>query len=150
MDCGAPISGWDWNPFAKKRTASTSVIYKHKTRIMCANINSDKSGTDSNGYSYAGTWDTPGYRHENFIVRKEDFVDFEFDDPSRKFYCKGSNPRYYGIRSERFWWDSNHYFYTEYQAKCPNIQWSILNRNNYIPSNLNINKNYFKEIRFKS
>jgi hypothetical protein len=150
MEFGSPITGWDWNPFAKKRKASTRVTYKYKNRIMCANINSDKSGRDSNGYSYAGTWDTPGYKHENFIIHKNDFVDFKFDDPSIEFYNKDLNPRYYGIRSERFWWDNHHYFYRELGAKCPNIQWSILTQNNFIPSNLNINKNYFQEILFKA
>ena len=149
MDSGIPLTGWKWNAFSKRRRQSTQVIFRNKMDFMTASINSVNSGIDSNGNSLAGVWDTPGYRHETIVCRKEDFQNFKFDNPAESFYTESNDPRYYGIRSERFWWPSHHPFMVDLKANSPNLQWSVLMKHGYVPPLKNHNKNYFREISNK-
>ena len=146
MEYGIPITGWKWRSFSKRRKDSTSVLFKKSNRIMVASINSLKSGVDTYKRPLAGVWDTPGYRHESIVFRNEDFQSFKFDNPESDFYSEFGDPRYYGIRSERFWWPESHDFSLKFKAKAPNIQWSILMKYGFIPPIKSSNEKYFREL----
>jgi hypothetical protein len=149
LDSGIPLTGWNWNAFSKRRSQSTQVIFRNKIDFMIASINSANSGADSYGNSLEGVWDTPGYRHETLVFRKEDFQNFKFDNPAKDFYLESNDPRYYGIRSERLWWPIYHPFTTNFKVNSPNLQWSILMKHGYVPPLINQNKKYFREISKK-
>jgi hypothetical protein len=149
LDSGIPLTGWKWNFVSKRRKQSTQVIFRNKINFMIASINSVGSGVDSFCNSLNGVWDTPGYRHETLVFRREDFQNFKFDDPAQDFYLKFDDPRYYGIRSERFWWPNYHPFAMDFKVNSPNLQWNILMKYGYVPPLRNQNEKYFREISKK-
>lgn len=150
LNSGIGIAGWDWHFEARNRPHQIQHKFVDtRGNIMIANENTTKSGIDPQGNSFNMTWDTPGYRDETFVVSARDFIEFQYPDASDIFWQDRNGVRGYGVRAERYWWDTQHTNVHGFKFQSPNIQWFIFDKYKMYPSPFNYYYSYFREIPYE-
>jgi len=142
-----PIVGWHWFRQGKKRSNVIEVRYSNGPEYMSAFLN--KGHELYEGESMFFIYDTPCFRHELISFSMDDFIGFRFPSPTEPYWagkCSKHGVRFYGIRSERMYWDLKDKDKHGIDTSSPNIQWHILMKHKYIPPNHSLLYNYFREL----
>jgi len=147
MDAGVPLTGWEWNPTARRRPhAIPHVVVGRNGNRMRYFENTEATGLDPDGHPFWKMYDTPSYRDETFVVRAEDFLAFDYPDATDPVWETRNGIRTYGIKAERFWWRVADAPFHGIPLPPPNIQWYVLTKHNYVPSPRNVYRSYFREL----
>lgn len=147
MDAGIPVAGWWWRPEGRRRPhAIPHVVTGSNGSKMIYYENTESSGYDEDGKPFCGMYDTPGYRHESFVIRSGDFLKFDFPDPTDPVWEARNGIRTYGVKAERFWWRVQDVALHGISLPSPNIQWHLLTKYNYVPSPRSDYHSYFREL----
>lgn len=147
MEAGAPLTGWWWNPTARRRAhAIEHVVIGANGHRMTYYENTEATGLDADGQPFAKMYDVPCYRDETFVVRASDFLAFEYPDASAPFWEHRNGIRTYGIKAERCWWRVEDERDHGIPFPPPNIQWHLLTTYGWVPSPRNLNVSYFREL----
>ena len=150
MDGGVPLTGWWWSAEGRRRRhAIPHRITGAHGRTMTYYENTAATGADREARPLDGTWDTPGYRDETFVVRASDFLEFEYPDPRDPFWERWAGVRTYGVRAERVWWSAADVDRHGIPVPPPNIQWYVLRKHGFVPAGADAYRTYFRELPLK-
>lgn len=147
MDAGVPLTGWMWNPIARRRPhAIPHVVAGSGGRRMTYYENTRATGVDADGKPFWKMYDVPCYRDETFVVRAADFLEFDYPDATDPFWEGRNGVRTYGIKAERCWWSVEDVACHGIPLPPPNIQWHVLRKHGFVPPRWSPYLSYFREL----